>query len=75
MRQDPYSIYVRTFGKVTSKARITDADYGTMYLGRFFRHYDRDGQIAVTMAIRDVAYDGALRTMSEFEEELRNTLG
>lgn len=74
MQQDPYSIYVLTFGKTASRAKLTDANYGSTVLGRIFRPYGPDGQAAVTIAAQDVTYEGALRTRAEFDEELRRLL-
>lgn len=74
MCPDPYSIYVRTFGKTASGAKLTDADYGSRHLGRFFRPYGRDGQVAVAMAVQDTMKDEPLKARAEFESELRRLL-
>lgn len=74
MSDDPYSIYVRTFGKAASGAKITDADYGTTRFRRFLRPYGRDGQVAVAMAVQDMIRDEPLKAKGEFERELRRLL-
>jgi hypothetical protein len=74
MNDDPYSIYVRTFGKTASGAKLTDADYGTTRLRRFFRPYGREGQVAVAMAVQDMVKDEPLKAKGEFERELRRLL-
>ena len=76
MTSDPYSIYVRSFGKVLSGAKLSDTDYGVTHIGRIFRPYERDGQVAVALAVQDTQRDEArLRTRCDFEVELRRLLG
>lgn len=74
MQQDPYSIYVRSYGKAASGAKLTDADYGTTRFRRFFRPYGRDGQVAVAMAVQDMTKDEPLKAKGEFERELHRLL-
>jgi hypothetical protein len=74
MQHDPYSIYVRSYGKTASGAKLTDADYGITHIGRFFRPFGREGQVAVAMAVQDMVKDEPLRAKGEFERELRRLL-
>lgn len=74
MANDPYSIYIRTFGKTASGAKLTDADYGMTRWRRLFRPYGPEGQLAVAMAVQDMVKDQPLKAKGEFEAELRRLL-
>lgn len=71
MTQDSYSIYLRSYGKLASGARLTDRDYGTLRLRRLFRPFDESGQIAMALAVQDVNQDSKLKSKGEFEAELK----
>jgi len=75
MQLTPYNIYTRTFAKVASGAKITEADFGVLRLRRFLQPFDQKGQIAVALAVQDVSQgDPKLKSKGEFEAELTRLL-
>lgn len=71
MRTDPYTVYLRTYGKVASGAKLADADFPVRRLRRFLQPFDQSGEVAVALAVQDVNQDKPLKSKTEFEEELR----
>lgn len=76
MTPDTYSIYTRTFAKVASGAKIQESDFGVLRLRRFLKPFDQRGQVAVALAVQDVAQgDPKLKSKGEFEAEVRRLFG
>lgn len=74
MQTDTYNIYARTFARVASGARITDADFGGSRIRRLLWPFDMTGQVAVALAVQDVNQDSKLKSKAEFKAELRRLL-
>jgi hypothetical protein len=71
----PYSIYVRTYGKVASGAKITELDFLRPSRLRFFRRaYGPEAETAAAMAVQDSTKDTPMRSKAEVEAELRRLL-
>jgi len=75
MQLTPYNVYTRIFSKVCSGAKISEADFGVLRLGRFLKPFDQAGQVAVALAVQDAAKDAGLKSRAEFQTELGRLLG
>lgn len=71
MATDSYSVYLRSFAKAASGAKITEADFLDGALPEIL---DLPGQAAVALAVQDVAKDAALKSKAEFEAEVNRLL-
>jgi len=65
MTDDAYALYVRSYGKGASGARVTDADYGRKRPWGTFRPYPLEAQIAISLGFQDAITDRPIRPRSE----------
>ncbi|MCK4330612.1 hypothetical protein KAX02_12315 [candidate division WOR-3 bacterium] len=74
-REDPYEVYVKTYGKVRSGHSLEDNDYRGRVIGGkgITKEYDLPRRLAVSLAAND-AKSPYMRTKSDFEEELKRLL-
>lgn len=71
MSPDSYSVYLRSFAKAASGAKITETDFLDGALPEIL---DLPGQAAVALAVQDVSKDLELKSKAEVEEELQRLL-
>jgi hypothetical protein len=71
---DPYTVYVRTFGKITSGGKLANGDYGYTNDNGDYVAYGPEAQAAMSLAAQDVKTIAVMRPKSEVQEELRRLL-
>ena len=71
---DPYMIYMRTYGKIASGTKLTNADYGLATMDGF-QAYGPEGHAAISLAAQDVKLGCGMREKSAIDEDVQRLLG